>query len=71
MTRIIPVTNNIKTSRIHLGMSGSGLAKRIGASRQTISNIESGNSVYPATAKAICDVLEKPFEELFTIEEGE
>ena len=71
MKKIIPNIENIITSRIRFGMTGSGLAKRIGVTRQTICNIESGNSASPANAKAICDILEKPFEELFTIEEGE
>ena len=71
MIRIIPNKEKIINARIRMGLTGKKLAERIGTSRQTILNLESGSSVSPVTSKAVCDILEKPFDELFTIEEGE
>jgi putative transcriptional regulator len=56
-------------SRIINGMSQRELARRSGLSHAYISMIERGEkSVGPATAKRLCELLEKDIEELFNIE---
>ncbi|MEX2414518.1 MAG: helix-turn-helix transcriptional regulator [Paenibacillaceae bacterium] len=56
-------------SRIIKGLSQRELARRSDLSHAYISMIERGEkSVGPATAKRLCELLEKQVEDLFNIE---
>lgn len=58
--------NTLKQARSEKEMSQSDLAKLVGASRNTISSIETGQ--FNPTAKLaliLCIALDKKFEELF------
>ncbi|PAV30677.1 transcriptional regulator [Virgibacillus profundi] len=58
--------NNLKTVRAQQKLSQSKLAEKVGVSRQTISNIETGEFVPTARlALLLCLALNKKFEELF------
>lgn len=65
-------TNMVRKYRRWQEMSQAELAQRAGVSRQTIANIEKGNyapSVY--LALAICRVLGRTVEEVFSPDEEE
>ena len=58
--------NNLKAARTEKGLSQSQLAELVGAWRNTISSIETGQ--FNPTAKLaliLCIALDKKFEELF------
>lgn len=57
----------IKAARLERGWSSSELAKRAGATNETVRRIERGCSTLPSTAKRLADVLEVPVTELFSI----
>ena len=58
--------NRIKVARAERNLSQGDLAKMVGASRQTISSIETGTFNPSAKlALVICIALDKKFEELF------
>ena len=58
--------NNLKTVRAEQKLSQAKLAEKVGVSRQTISNIETGEFVPTARlALLLCLALDKKFEELF------
>lgn len=61
--------NRIKVARAEKNISQGELAKMVGASRQTISSIETGTFNPSAKlALIICVALDKKFEELFYLE---
>lgn len=67
---IIPKSKNLSQARIRNGYSLRDLAAKSKVHYSTISNLENGRtSVTPKTAKAICDTLNKEFDELFEIVE--
>lgn len=58
--------NNLKTVRAQQKLSQFKLAEKVGVSRQTISNIETGEFVPTARlALLLCLALDKKFEDLF------
>lgn len=58
--------NNLKTVRAEQKLSQAKLAEKVGVSRQTISNIETGEFVPTARlALLLCLALDKKFEDLF------
>lgn len=58
--------NNLKIMRAQQKLSQAKLAEKVGVSRQTISNIETGEFVPTARlALLLCLALDKKFEELF------
>lgn len=58
--------NNLKTVRAQQKLSQLKLAEKVGVSRQTISNIETGEFVPTARlALLLCLALDKKFEDLF------
>lgn len=59
--------NSLAECRIRAGLSKSDLARLIGVNHCIISRAEAGNGVSPKMAKKICDKLEKPFDEIFSI----
>jgi putative transcriptional regulator len=64
--------NRLKVARAEHGLSQEQLAVMAGVSRQTIGSIESGQ--YCPTAKLaliLSECLNKSFEELFYLEEGD
>lgn len=66
MEDLLVLKNRLRVARAEKNMSQSELAKAVGVSRQTISNIETG--AFCPTAKLaliICIALDKQFEELF------
>ncbi len=67
--KIIAKRDIFTRSRIIKGLSQRELARRSDLSHAYISMIERGEkSVGPATAKRLCELLEKQVEELFNIE---
>lgn len=64
--------NNIKIYRVLKGLSQEQLANEVRVSRQTINALEAAKYV-PSTVLALklSQVLEKPIEELFSLEEGD
>jgi transcriptional regulator with XRE-family HTH domain len=71
---IKPRVTEIRTTRIKNGLSSRALAAKAGIHFSTATLLEKdGHNVSPATAKAVCDALFVPFDELFIIsrlEEG-
>ncbi len=66
MTEELILKNRIKVARAEKNLSQGDLAKLVGASRQTISSIETGTFNPSAKlALIICIALEKKFEDLF------
>lgn len=66
----IILKNRLKVARADKGLNQSQLAKLVGVSRQTISNIETGEFVPSAKlALLLCVALDKQFEELFYFKE--
>ncbi|TVY08286.1 helix-turn-helix domain-containing protein [Paenibacillus cremeus] len=62
-------TNVMVKARIVKGLTQRDLAKLTGLSNAYISLLErSVKPVGPGTAKKLCELLEQPLEELFTIE---
>ncbi|MFD1928889.1 helix-turn-helix transcriptional regulator [Sporosarcina siberiensis] len=58
--------NNLKKVRADQKLSQAKLAEKVGVSRQTISNIETGEFVPTARlALLLCLALDKKFEDLF------
>ena len=58
--------NNLKIARAQQKLSQVKLAEKVGVSRQTISNIETGEFVPTARlALLLCLALDKKFEDLF------
>lgn len=67
-------TNCFKLSevRIRKGMTGADLAVQVGITKQGIYGIEKGRtSPSPALAKKISEMLGIPFDDIFSIVEGE
>ncbi|ADG39648.1 MULTISPECIES: helix-turn-helix transcriptional regulator [Leuconostoc] len=61
--------NNLKVARAEKTINQNNLAKLVGVSRQTISNIETYEYIPSAKlALLICIALDKKFEELFYFE---
>ncbi|WP_273712257.1 helix-turn-helix transcriptional regulator [Leuconostoc mesenteroides] len=61
--------NKLKVARAEKSLNQNNLAKLVGVSRQTISNIETYEYVPSAKlALLICIALDKKFEELFYFE---
>ena len=59
--------NNLKTVRAQQKLSQVKLAEKVGVSRQTISNIETGEFVPTARlALLLCLALDKKFEDYLT-----
>lgn len=70
--KIIPNGLQISRARILQGLSMRELSRMSGVNESVISQMEAHNkSVAPKTAKGICGVLEKNFDELFTIKTKE
>lgn len=66
----IILKNRLKIARAEKNLNQSQLAKLVGVSRQTISNIETGEFVPSAKlALLLCIALDKPFESLFYFKE--
>ncbi|KRM04611.1 hypothetical protein FC89_GL002302 [Liquorilactobacillus ghanensis DSM 18630] len=66
----IILKNRLKIARAEKNLNQSQLAKLVGVSRQTISNIETGEFVPSAKlALLLCMALDKPFESLFYFKE--
>ena len=69
---IVPNVAELRVCRAKQGLSARALAIRASLNATTVAGIEkTGRPVAPATAKAICDVLNVPFEALFTMKEGD
>lgn len=67
--RILAKKDVFARSRIIKGLSQRELARRSDLSHSYISMIERGvKSVGPATAKRLCELLQKQVEDLFNIE---
>ncbi|MBZ5957750.1 helix-turn-helix transcriptional regulator [Leuconostoc gelidum subsp. gasicomitatum] len=65
----LTLKNNLKVARAEKAFNQSQLAKLVGVSRQTISNIETYEYIPSAKlALLICIALDKNFEELFYFE---
>lgn len=66
--RVLPVRNRVRSARIRRGLSQKELARAVGVSRQTISNIEAGVFV-PSVALAmrLARVLGSQVEDLFLL----
>lgn len=58
-------------TRIKKGYSITSLAADMKVNPSVVYRIEQGNSVRPATAKKACEVLQEPFDRLFTVQEKE
>ncbi|MFT8556425.1 MAG: helix-turn-helix transcriptional regulator [Liquorilactobacillus hordei] len=70
MLKNIILKNRLKVARAEKRLNQSQLAKLVGVSRQTISNIETGEFVPSAKlALLLCIALDKQFEELFYFKE--
>ena len=68
---VYPKVTTLRERRIKAGFSMRGLAMKAGVHYATVSNVErTGHNVTPATAKALCDALHAPFDDLFTIAEA-
>ena len=66
----IILKNRLKVARAEKSLNQTQLAKLVGVSRQTISNIETGEFVPSAKlALLLCVALDKQFEELFYFKE--
>ena len=62
----LTLKNRLKVARAEKGYSQFTLAEMVGVSRQTISNIETGEYVPSAKlALLLCIALDKSFESLF------
>lgn len=65
---IKPDVAALKMCRAKQGLSARALALKASLNVSTAAGIErTGHSVAPATAKAVCDALNVPFEMLFTV----
>ena len=66
----IILENHLKVARAEKSLNQTQLAKVVGVSRQTISNIETGEFVPSAKlALLLCLALDKKFEALFYFKE--
>lgn len=66
----IILENHLKVARVEKSLNQTQLAKLVGVSRQTISNIETGEFVPSAKlALLLCLALDKKFEALFYFKE--
>lgn len=66
----IILENHLKVARAEKSLNQTQLAKLVGVSRQTISNIETGEFVPSAKlALLLCLALDKKFETLFYFKE--
>ncbi|MCT3212792.1 helix-turn-helix domain-containing protein [Lactiplantibacillus plantarum] len=66
----IILENHLKVARVEKSLNQTQLAKLVGVSRQTISNIETGEFVPSARlALLLCLALDKKFEALFYFKE--
>lgn len=66
----IILENHLKVARAEKNLNQTQLAKLVGVSRQTISNIETGEFVPSAKlALLLCLALDKKFEALFYFKE--
>lgn len=66
----IILENRLKVARAEKSLNQTELARLVGVSRQTISNIETGEFVPSAKlALLLCLALDKRFEELFYFKE--
>lgn len=69
MIRAIP--KNIKRSRLEQGFIQDDVCKGIGINLSTYNQIENGKAgLRPGTAKKICTFLNKPFDDLFEIDDA-
>jgi len=64
-------TEDLKKCRILEGLSQTEVAEKININPGSYCMIENGKlGAKPKTAKAICDLFQKPFDDLFTIEQS-
>lgn len=69
---VVPNVAELKVCRTKQGLSARALAIKASLNAATVAGIEkTGRPVAPSPAKAICDVLNVPFETLFTMKEGD
>jgi len=67
---LVTMWNRIRVLRLACRLSQQELARRVGIARQTLSMIENGKiTPSAATAARICQVLGRPFEEVFPQEQ--
>ena len=69
---VVPNVAELKVCRTKQGLSARALAIKVSLNAATVAGIEkTGRPVAPSTAKAICDVLDVPFDRLFTMKEAD
>ena len=69
---VIPNVAELKSCRTKQGSSARALAIKASLNAATVAGIEkTGRPVAPSTAKAICDVLDVPFDRLFILKEAD
>jgi len=71
MVKIKTDRTKLSEVRIKQGLTCADLAEKAGVARQTISQIERGVNPGPAVAKKIVEILNIPFDDIFSIVEGE
>ena len=69
MHQIVMAKTILPKIRILAGLDKNEMADFVGITNQSYGRIENRkNGATPENAKRICDVLKKPFDELFTIQ---
>ena len=72
MVKIKTNCSKLSEIRIRKGMLGTDLAKKVGVTRQAIYGIEKGATNPSAgLAKKITEALDVPFDNIFSLVEGE
>lgn len=72
MVKIKPNRDELYKLRILQGMSCADLALKVGVTRQCIATIERGlSNPSPSTAKKISEILNVPFDDIFSMVEGD
>ncbi len=66
----ITARNEFQRIRAEKGYSIQELARVSKVSVGTICKMEHGSAIHPKSAKRLCDALNKEFNELFVIEQG-
>lgn len=62
---------NLTTERLNRGLSVAGAAAEIGIHRATLSALERGESVHPASAKRVADFFGCKVTDLMPLDESE